>query len=58
MDRGGFDIGASERGTFALVGLLKVKFVSGGTRFMSRKFRETKPTTLRWKSRNLCGVDS
>ena len=58
MDRGGgFDIGASERGTFALVvGLLKVKFVSGGTRFMSRKFRETKPTTLRWKSRNLCGV--
>ena len=44
MDRGGgFDIGAS--GTFALVvGLLKVKFVSGGTRFMSRKFRETKPS--------------
>ena len=45
MDRGGgFDIGASERGAFALVGLLKVKFVSGGTRFMSRKFRETKPS--------------
>ena len=36
---GGFDIGR-----FALVGSLKVKFVSAGTRFMSRKFRETKPT--------------
>ena len=49
-DRGGFDIGAT--GAFALVGLLKVKFVSGGTRFMSRKFRETKPGSLEIFPRN------
>ena len=33
-------------------GGLKVKFVSGGARFMSRKFRETKPGSLEIFPRN------